>query len=308
MSPPGPRWNAGDQSWEFPDHDAPMAFPEPRPDPDQDGARTGSGSPTVPGPVPPDAAAARTPAPASRDGAGPRPPLTPPPVPRPPLAPPPVPRHPAVGDPGAGGSGGPARTRRLALPAAGLAAAVLVAVAAVWLGQDDTPSGAASSAAATAFPTASPTVPRSGYRLAEGPDGVTLAVPEDWAHRTNTAAVVYEAADHSSYLEIYPVSFKAEAVELARGFSRGVASVWTGYVETGFGPVGEGPDAAVEVNFGYDLPDGGRRRGIYRVFTTPGGAMYSVQSAGPSTDWPRQRQVMDTMLAGFYVPPSSSSP
>jgi hypothetical protein len=114
------------------------------------------------------------------------------------------------------------------------------------------------------------------------------------------------APDHASFLEVSPAPAATDPLEAARAFSAAVRSVWPNYTETSLGPVGDGPGAAVEVDFAYDAMDGSRRRGLYRVFTAPEGTVYGVQVAGPGTDWPRQREVMDTMLSTFYAPGAAS--
>jgi hypothetical protein len=190
---------------------------------------------------------------------------------------------------------------------AGIAAGALVATAAWWLatGDGDGPD-AAGRPASTAFPTASPTAPGSDYRIADGPGGVSLAVPRDWSYQVNGTAHGYVAPDHASFLEVSPAPAATDPLEAARAFSAAVRSVWPNYTETSLGPVGDGPGAAVEVEFAYDAMDGSRRRGLYRVFTAPEGTVYGVQVAGPGTDWPRQREVMDTMLSTFYAPGAAS--
>ncbi|GGX25972.1 hypothetical protein GCM10010353_46240 [Streptomyces chryseus] len=191
-----------------------------------------------------------------------------------------------------------------------LGCAALLVVVALWLvpGGDDA-SGGSGDTSPTAFPTVRPTLPPSGYRLADGPDGAAMAVPTDWSPRLRGATYVHEARDFASYVEVGRTTGLMSNIETARAFSRGVASVWSGYVEKSIAPVGEGSRAAAEVDFEYDTSGGSRRRGLYRVFTAPNGATYEVQAAGPSVDWPRQRAVMDTLLSTFYVSaPSSPSP
>ncbi|MFD5103697.1 hypothetical protein ACFWJN_32720, partial [Streptomyces albidochromogenes] len=196
--------------------------------------------------------------------------------------------------------------RRVVVPGC---AALLVAVAALWLvpGGDEA-SGGAGDSSPTAFPTVRPTLPPSGYRLADGPDGAAMAVPADWSPRLRGATYVHEARDFGSYVEVGRTTGLMSNIETARSFSRAVGSVWSGYVEKSIAPVGEGSKAAAEVDFEYDTSGGSRRRGLYRVFTAPNGTTYEVQAAGPSVDWPRQRAVMDTLLSTFYVPSSAPSP
>ncbi|MFJ8584372.1 hypothetical protein ACIRD2_06895 [Streptomyces sp. NPDC093595] len=312
MYPGPPRWNARAQSWEYDAGEAPGAV-------SGTGAVSEAGTVTeAPGAVsgtrteasvpaePEEAASPDTP----RHGAGRRP-LTRPPVPWQP----PGEDGPADGWPDGRGRGadgatpGPAGARprplarRVRPLVAGIAAGALVATAAWWLatGDGDGP-GAAGRPASTAFPTVSPTAPGSDYRIADGPGGVSLAVPRDWSYQVNGTAHGYVAPDHASFLEVSKAPAATDPLEAARAFSAAVKSVWPNYAETSLGPVGDGPGAAVEVDFAYDAMDGSRRRGLYRVFTAPDDTVYGVQVAGPGTDWPRQREVMDTMLSTFYAP------
>ncbi|MET9800892.1 hypothetical protein [Streptomyces sp. NPDC006368] len=195
--------------------------------------------------------------------------------------------------------------------AAGLAvAAVLVAAGVRWAAAGDSSPGTAGpsspAASSTAFPTAPPTAPSGDYRVSTDAGGLSVAVPRDWTYRLSGSSHTYQAPDYASFLEITPVPGPADPLETARGFSQAVRSVWSGYVETALGPVGDAPDAAVEVEFAHDATDGTRRRGIYRVFTAPDTTVYGAQVAGPSTDWPRQREIMDTLLSTFY--PSGAAP
>ncbi|OEJ47897.1 hypothetical protein AR457_30850 [Streptomyces agglomeratus] len=279
------RWNAGAQRWEYVEDEGPVAA-------------------DAVGDAPPPAHAAGEPDPDPAAGAAHYPdtdtrpgrPLTPPPIPWR------LPGEDSVPD---ATRTSRARAHRLPLLVAGLVVAALVAAVVWWRAPaGDAPSGAGGATSATAFPTASPTSP-AGYRIATGPGGVSLAVPQDWSYQLNGGTHAYVAPDYASYLEVGTVVGLAEHMEAARAFSRGVSSVVPGYTERAIGPVGEGPDAAVEVDFAYDATGGGRRRGIYRVFTAPDDTMYGVQVAGPGTDWPRQRQVMDTMLATFFAPGAS---
>ncbi|MFG3496752.1 hypothetical protein [Streptomyces sp. NPDC047886] len=267
-------------------------------------------TPPSPGPAaarrpdsPPPATASRpdSPGPAAADRQA-----TAPAAARRPLTPPPVPRE--LPDEGALARR-PTRAagRRFPRLAAALGVVVL-ATAALWLVQavSDDPAGGRTGSSPTAFPTASPTSAAPGYRLTTAPGGVTLAVPTDWTYQLRGTAVTYAAPDYASFLDFGPVPTNAvtDRMELARAFSRGVAQVWPGYVVKEIGTVGEGPDAAVEVEYAYETTDGSERRGLYRVFTAPDDTTYEVQVAAPSTEWPRQRQVMDTLLSTFYVRPS----
>lgn len=308
------RWNAGAQRWEYVEDESPVA-----------GDAAGDAPPlrraSVESDTEPAAAATAAPHPGTGTGTGTGPctnthtgpgagtdthtgPGT---GPGRPLTPPPIPWRPPGEDsvPGAATSAR-ARAHRLPLLVAGLVVAALVAAAVWWPAPGgDARSGTRGATSATAFPTASPSSP-AGYRIATGPGGVSLAVPQDWSYQPSSGTHSYVAPDYASYLEVSTVVGLAEPMEAARAFSRGVSSVVPGYTERAIGPAGEGPDAAVEVDFAYDATGGGRRRGIYRVFTAPDDTMYGVQVAGPVTDWPRQRQVMDTTLATFFTSGASS--
>ncbi|WP_031079381.1 hypothetical protein [Streptomyces sp. NRRL S-118] len=313
--PPRPRWNARAQSWEYDAGDESAMVPD-------GGTGTGTSVRAEPG------EAAHLPDGPALDHRLTAPPDTPRPGPgRHPLTRPPVPWQPpdedapaggrsgaqgrGAGEAGPGVSGprprpmpGARRPRRLV---AGLAAVALVAAAAWWLAGtgDGGGPGEAGRPASTAFPTASPTAPGSDYRIAAGPGGASLAVPRDWSYQVSGTTHGYVAPDHASFLEVSPAPADLHPLEAGRAFSSSVRSVWPGYEEMSLGPVGDGPRAAVEVDFAYDATDGTRRRGLYRVFTAPDSTVYGVQVAGPSTDWPRQRQIMDTMLSTFYVPGAS---
>ncbi|MGX1887200.1 hypothetical protein [Streptomyces sp. NPDC055287] len=303
MAPPAARWNAGSQRWEFHDRDSATASAtsDASGPPPQTTAETVA---RVPSPSPPS-----SPSPSLSPGAngdepgagaghsGSRRPLTPPPVPRQPL-----PTRPSVGS-RAGLPTPPPFARLVAV----IGLVTLLVAAGLWLvsGGDDT-SGGSGDTSPTAFPTELPTSP-SGYRVADGPDGSVMAVPADWSPRLRGGTQVHEARDFASYVEVGRTTGLMSNLETVRAFSQGVASVWPGYVENSIAPVGEGTEAAAEVDFEYDTSGGSRRRGLYRVFTAPNGTTYEVQAAGPSVDWPRQREVMDTLLSTFYVPRASPS-
>ncbi|MGW7054238.1 hypothetical protein [Streptomyces sp. NPDC054887] len=281
--PSAARWNAGDQRWEFHDQDSAAEAGGPPP---QDLAES-AGQASAPLPSP------------GADGgpSGARRSLTRPPVPWQP--PPPVP------------TGLRARLRVPRPPFArlplALGTAVLLVAAGLWFVSGDGDGDGPGEAAGTS-PTASLTAP-GGYRLAAGPDGSAMAVPAEWTSRLRDDTHVHASRDFDAYVEVGRTSGLLSNLDMARAFSQGVRSVWPGYVERSLAPVGEGPRAAAEVDFEYDdTTSGSRRRGLYRVFTAPNGTAYEVQAAGPSTEWPRQRQVMDTLLSTFHLPAASPSP
>ncbi|OEJ25428.1 hypothetical protein AR457_14145 [Streptomyces agglomeratus] len=150
--------------------------------------------------------------------------------------------------------------------------------------------------------TGSPRVP-AGYRLVADAEGFTAAVPEDWERSLENDRVFYRTADRASLVQVFQVTepgmSPGEAVRLASG---GLRSGTEGYDEIRVGPVdgavNEGQSA--ELVYEYDSEEsGGRRRGVERVFRVDGGDLWAVLVAAPAGEWPRQQEILRTVIENF---------
>ncbi|RDG35804.1 hypothetical protein [Streptomyces corynorhini] len=146
--------------------------------------------------------------------------------------------------------------------------------------------------------------PPSGYRLAEDPQGFTLAVPGDWERTRNKNGVFYRAADGRSLLQIFAVGDHGPTtLEQARQSSTAIKGN-PGYREERIGSVDSGAENpsgdAVELVYSYDNKEvGSRRLCVERFFTATDHQQYAVLAAAPAGDISVQRTLLDTALAHF---------
>ncbi|MDV5147873.1 hypothetical protein R1T08_27815 [Streptomyces sp. SBC-4] len=159
-----------------------------------------------------------------------------------------------------------------------------------------TPSGSATTA-----PTDD--VPPPTYSVQKDLKGFTIAVPDGW-NRTESAqeGVFYNAPDGKSLLQVFVITEPGMTpYEALRGASDDGKANKPGYVEIGLDRVTGEPDApadSAELVYAYDR-EGGRRKVVDRAFTAADGNHYAILSAGPETDWPKQREVLRVALEFF---------
>ncbi|MCB5169984.1 hypothetical protein LG634_34930 [Streptomyces bambusae] len=236
---------------------------------------------------------------------------------------PPLPPLPPLSEDVGGGSG--RRERKFLTPVVVVVAvaALVGGAGAVWLVQRDRgaePQAAPSATFAPAPETAGPTAPEpgtpeaspspspsaggapDGFRVTDDPKGFTLAVPQDWARSEEDTGVFFRSADGESLLQVFRVD-EADMTPLdaVRGASGTLASN-PGYAEVSVGEVpGQDGRPAAELVYEYDGSTGNRRRGVERVFVTPGGEKYAVLVRAPASAWPRQQEVLTAALDAFRV-------
>ncbi|MFE6100567.1 hypothetical protein ACFVQ4_11450 [Streptomyces laurentii] len=290
----GAWWNDESQSW--------VSGPAP------------AGPPPVPEPAP---GLVPRPAPGTGQGTGPM-------VPFPPLPPlPPEPPSYVPASPGPPEPPTPGPSRHVLVAA--VAAAVLVAGGiGGWLlwGRDGGDGGrtghGASAAAGASAPgsdsasappsdSASPspsdsdsasadaTTPPIGYRLVEDEDGFTVAVPEGWSRTTAGGSVFFNAPDDSSLMQVFEIGEPGlSPYEALKTVSRDVAKnpdfEQISLEETGV-------DEA-ELVYAYHRSEG-RRQVVARAFVGDDAVRRIVLVGGPDTDWPKQREILDTALRYF---------
>ncbi|MGW4165119.1 serine/arginine repetitive matrix protein 2 [Streptomyces sp. NPDC004788] len=163
----------------------------------------------------------------------------------------------------------------------------------------DEPS-ASESASAPASP--SEGAPPAGFRLVEDDAGFTIAVPEGWNRTTSGASVFYNAPDGASLVQVFTIDEPGlTPYEALQQTSRDLAEKNPGYQEVGLDRTGtDGKEA--ELVYSYDRTEG-RRKVVDRAFTGSDGRQYAVLAAGPETEWPKQRETIDTALRFFKPGP-----
>ncbi|MFF0433218.1 hypothetical protein ACFYU9_13450 [Streptomyces sp. NPDC004327] len=165
-------------------------------------------------------------------------------------------------------------------------------------------SSGAPSASDSASDSASPSegAPPPGTRLVEDVAGFTIAVPEGWNRTTSGASVFYNAPDGASLVQVFTIDEPGlSPYDALRETSRNLAEKNPGYQEISLERTGtDGKEA--ELVYAYDRTEG-RRKVVDRAFTGSDGRQYAVLAAGPETDWPGQRETLDTALR-FFKPGS----
>ncbi|BAU85572.1 hypothetical protein SLA_4688 [Streptomyces laurentii] len=292
----GAWWNDESQSW--------VSGPAP------------AGPPPVPEPAP---GLVPRPAPGTGQGTGPV-------VPLPPLPPlPPEPPSYVPASPGSPEPPTPGPSRHVLVAA--VAAAVLVAGGiGGWLlwGRDGGDSGRAGhgasaapgasapgsdSASASPSDSGSPSpsdsasadaTPPIGYRIVEDEDGFTVAVPEGWSRTTAGGSVFFNAPDDSSLMQVFEIGEPGlTPYEALKTVSRDVAK------NPDFEQISleeTGADEA-ELVYAYHRSEG-RRQVVARAFVGDDAVRRIVLVGGPDTDWPKQREILDTALR--YFKPTTS--
>ncbi|MFE2555365.1 hypothetical protein ACFXGT_04915 [Streptomyces sp. NPDC059352] len=161
---------------------------------------------------------------------------------------------------------------------------------------DSSPSDSSSSA------TPMDDVPPPGYRAVEDLKGFTVAIPEGWDRTESDQGVFYNAPDGRSLLQVFVVTEPGlTPYEALRGASADGRTNKPGYEEISLDRVTGEPGApadAAELVYAYSR-EGGRRKVVDRAFTAPDGNHYAILSAGPETDWPKQREVLRVALDFF---------
>ncbi|MET9603762.1 hypothetical protein ABZZ17_01710 [Streptomyces sp. NPDC006512] len=239
-------------------------------------------------------------------------------TPQPPPPPPMPPRSSRPGGPSA---------RRGPLVAGAVAAVVGGACVAGWFvlsGQGDdgkdaapAPSVSASGApepsappASAAPPTrsdgpsagASPSASAGGYSVVRNEAGFSVAVPEGWERshdETGSGSFYRLPGDRSALLQIFRVGESAStgACELLRLSSQTLDDANPGYRQVSLEPV---DGSACELVYEYDsAASHGRRRGVERIVTTPGGERWALLAAGPATDAETVRAHLTAALESF---------
>ncbi|MGW5419637.1 hypothetical protein [Streptomyces sp. NPDC003943] len=153
-------------------------------------------------------------------------------------------------------------------------------------------------------PSASPSegAPPAGFRLVEDDAGFTIAVPEGWNRTTSGASVFYNAPDGASLVQVFTIDEPGlTPYEALQQTSRDLAEKNPGYQELALERTGTDGNEA-ELVYSYDRTEG-RRKVVDRAFTGSDGRQYAVLAAGPETDWPKQRETIDTALR-FFKPGS----
>ncbi|MEO3978548.1 hypothetical protein [Streptomyces sp. CAU 1734] len=231
------------------------------------------------------------------------------------------------------GPGGGRRLGRTPVIAFAVAAVAGVAGLGVWLGvhRDDggesAKRGSSSGAPASTAPspedtwppdasgveppasspagTESATEPPAGFRIAEEPSGIALAVPEKWKRSTEGGSVFHKAPDGRSLLQIFIISepemTPLGAVEAA---SASLAETNEGYRELSVGAVESGPENpaadAAELHYSYESEKaGGVRECVDRAFTAANDTKYAVIACAPADEAPYQRTLLTTALKHF---------
>ncbi|MFJ3879888.1 hypothetical protein ACIPW5_20850 [Streptomyces sp. NPDC090077] len=257
------------------------------------------------------------PPPSADAGLPPMPPAHPQPgrgydEPWPPMAPGPTPPPPPPP-----GGGGQWRTPVLV----GVAAAVVGGAAvASWmlLGTDGDKKGAApppasaSGGPSTPGPGPSSPAPTSpspspspsagtGYTLVRNESGFSVAVPTGWEPSTNetgSGSFYRKPGDRSALLQIFRIT---ESSSMGSCTLLQVSSdqlrANPGYREVSIDPAG---GSGCELVYEYDSVDSnGRRRGIERIVTTPGGGRWALLAAGPAADATTTRANLTAALDSF---------
>ncbi|WP_405856838.1 serine/arginine repetitive matrix protein 2 [Streptomyces sp. NBC_00090] len=162
----------------------------------------------------------------------------------------------------------------------------------------DEPSPSDSSSSATPMDD----VPPPGYRAVEDLKGFTVAIPEGWDRTESDQGVFYNAPDGRSLLQVFVVTEPGlTPYEALRGASEDGRTNKPGYEEISLDRVTGEPGApadAAELVYAYSR-EGGRRKVVDRAFTAADGNHYAILSAGPETDWPKQREVLRVALDFF---------
>jgi hypothetical protein len=195
-------------------------------------------------------------------------------------------------------------------PVAGPAAASASSAGAPASGTGAAPSGTGATPSSTAAPSAPPTtvaptpaggagVP-PGYRLASGPNGLTVAIPAGWPVRPGPD-LLQQADDPQQPGRFVrfggsPAATGTElanvlAVERTLRASPGVR----GYTRLVLRPVLYG-NAVAAVEWGYQLTQGNQRRTAAARYWRFGGADYVILASAPAATWPATRQTFEIML------------
>ena len=146
-----------------------------------------------------------------------------------------------------------------------------------------------------------------GYRLAEDPEGFSLAVPEDWRRRTESRgddkAVFYENKDRTKQLLMFPVkdADPYESLQLAEGYAEKNEK----YERESFQRLNGGDRKAARLEYTYfsDEHDGVRHVIDHR-FEAEDGDLYALIAYGPETKNASEegRSLLDTALSSFCAP------
>ncbi|MFI9213455.1 serine/arginine repetitive matrix protein 2 [Streptomyces sp. NPDC053253] len=145
-------------------------------------------------------------------------------------------------------------------------------------------------------------VPPPAYSVQKDLKGFTIAVPDGWDRTESDQGIFYNAPDGKSLLQVFVITEPdLTPYEALRGASDDGKANKPGYVEIGLDRVTGEPGApadSAELVYAYDR-EGGRRKVVDRAFTAADGNHYAILSAGPETDWPKQREVLRVALEFF---------
>ncbi|MFE1553055.1 serine/arginine repetitive matrix protein 2 [Streptomyces sp. NPDC058718] len=145
-------------------------------------------------------------------------------------------------------------------------------------------------------------LPPPTYSVQKDLKGFTIAVPEGWDRTESEQGIFYNAPDGKSLLQVFVITEPdLTPYEALRGASDDGKANKPGYVEIGLDRVTGEPGApadSAELVYAYDR-EGGRRKVVDRAFTAADGNHYAILSAGPETDWPKQREVLRVALEFF---------
>ncbi|MFD6877087.1 MULTISPECIES: hypothetical protein [unclassified Streptomyces] len=141
----------------------------------------------------------------------------------------------------------------------------------------------------------------AGHTVVRDGAGFSVAVPDGWERshdETGSGSFYRPPGDRSALLQVFRVTEPASTgeCELLRLSSRTLGAN-PGYRQVSLEPVA---GSACELVYEYDSAEsGGRRRGVERIVTAPGGGRWALLAAGPAADGETVRAHLTAALESF---------
>ncbi|MEU8776713.1 hypothetical protein [Streptomyces sp. NPDC048606] len=140
------------------------------------------------------------------------------------------------------------------------------------------------------------------YTVVDDPYGFSVAVPRGWRpsrDETGDGAFYRPPGDRTALLQVFRVteSSATGSCELLRISSKVLRDDTPAYAEVSLGPTA---GSACELVYEYDSAESrGRRQGIERIITLPGGGRWALLAAGPAADSRTTRAHLTAALESF---------